>query len=213
MFDLNRIFCTQLSIPRVLPNNHRIRKAAVHSSEGIRGQKVVSRENVKEEEEKKKKEEEEPMMNLEEDESGVWTSREEEGGAGRREEQVTEEETGGSRIRDEEAGAGGVEEQGTEEERNDDDFDEFQDQFGSQWDEEIQEKEVEDRWEVEQANEERERYALGRSSLKRPLIATLQEKPKTTNPPYLGSLQYKYPSPRNASPRIPGPSIFPTDGQ
>ena len=43
----------------MLPNNHRIRKAAVHSSEGIRGQKVVSRENVKEEEEKKKKEEEE----------------------------------------------------------------------------------------------------------------------------------------------------------
>ena len=44
----------------MLPNNHRIRKAAVQSSEGIRGQNGAGREIEKEDEvEKEKKEEEE----------------------------------------------------------------------------------------------------------------------------------------------------------
>ena len=37
----------------MLPNNHRIRKAAVQSSEGTGGPRGASRENVKEEEEEK----------------------------------------------------------------------------------------------------------------------------------------------------------------
>ena len=43
----------------MLPNNHRIRKAAEHSSEATGGQRGASRENVKEEEEEKEKEEKE----------------------------------------------------------------------------------------------------------------------------------------------------------
>ena len=67
VFDLHRIFRTQTSNPRVLPNNHRIRKAVVvQSSEATGGQRAVGRENVKEEEEKEKKEEEEKKKEEEE---------------------------------------------------------------------------------------------------------------------------------------------------
>ena len=42
----------------MLPNNHRIRKAAVQSSEGTGGPRGASRENVKEEEEEEEEKEE-----------------------------------------------------------------------------------------------------------------------------------------------------------
>merc|ERR1712181_120901 len=47
-------------LAKVLPNNHRIRKAAVQSSEGSGGKNVAGRQNEREDEaEKEKKEEEE----------------------------------------------------------------------------------------------------------------------------------------------------------